>query len=453
MEACMSLVPGAEWWRPEPAGAAGSRSPDAFDPGIRASSGRLAFRALLALTFILVLAPQSFFPALRPFRLALLAAAAGIAACVGDRLVHGRPLTILGREMALAAALMAWSVVTVPLSYWPGGSVSFLLDTYFKTMAIFWLLANAVDSVDRLRALAWSLTAMAVPLALTGVKNFVSGVLLDKNRILGYDGGLTGNPNDLALMLNVLLPFGVALLLASRSALARVLLLAIVLLEATAVIATFSRAGFLSLATSAALYLWHLGRRGRTGWMLTALLACVGGAILLPGSYLTRLATITNIEADPTGSAQERLDDTMAAVQFVAANPLIGAGIGMDIGALNEVRGAASRQLQVHNAYLEYAVDLGLPGLVLFTLLFVSCVRRLQAIRRAPAEGPAGEQLSCLAVGVEIALLSFAVEALFAPVAYQFYFYYLGGVAVAASHIHRKLAAADESRRGLGCAS
>jgi O-antigen ligase len=451
MEARVSLVPRAEWWRPEPAPATGSRSPEAFDPGFGTSSGRLAFRALLALTFILVLAPQSFFPALQPFRLALLAAAAGITALMIDRMVHGRPLTILGREMALAAALVAWSVVTVPLSYWPGGSVSFLLDTYFKTVAIFWLLANAVDSVDRLRTLAWSLTAMAVPLALTGVKNFFSGVLLDKNRILGYDGGLTGNPNDLALMLNVLLPFGVALLLSRRSAFARILLLAIVLLEATAVIATFSRAGFLSLATSAALYLWHLVRRGRTGWVLTALLACVGGAILLPGSYLTRLATITNIEADPTGSAQERLGDTMAAVRFVAANPLIGAGIGMDIGALNEVRGVTTKQ--VHNAYLEYAVDLGLPGLVLFTLLFVSCVRRLQAIRRAPAEGPAGGELSCLAEGVEIALLSFAVEAFFAPVAYQFYFYYLGGVALAASQIHRKLVAADESRRWIECAS
>jgi len=260
---------------------------------------------------------------------------------------------------------------------------------------------------------------------------------------------LSKNPNDFALMLNVLLPIGVSLLLASRGALARGVLLAIVSLEAAAGIVTFSRAGFLSLAVSVALYLWRLARRGATGWVLAGLAACLAGATLLPGSYLARLATITAIETDPTGSAQSRWTDTVAATRFVLANPLIGAGAGMDTGALNQVRGATWKQ--VHNVYLEYAVDLGLPGLALFSLLFISCLQKVRSVRRAPETGPESGELSCLAEGIEIALLAFAVGAFFAPVAYQFYFYYLAGLAVAVGGIHRKLLAAGEREWWLAC--
>src|SRR2546430_11092915 len=228
----MTLLPQAEWWRPQPAAAIGSAWPSAPVAASGTTGSRLAFRALLVFTFILVLAPQSFVPALQPFRIALVAAAVGIAAQLVERLAHGRPVTVMGRGMVLVAVLLAWSVVTVPWSLWPGGSVSFLLDAYFKTVAIFWLLANTVDTVDRLRTLAWSLTAMAVPLALTGLKNFMSGEFLGSNQILGYEAGLTANPNDLALMLNMLLPLGVALLLSSRGALARSVLVVVVLLEA-----------------------------------------------------------------------------------------------------------------------------------------------------------------------------------------------------------------------------
>ena len=45
---------------------------------------------------------------------------------------------------------------------------------------------------------------------------------------------------------------------------------------------------------------------------------------------------------------------------------VIGAGIGQDILAMNAQRG--DDWTQVHNAYLQYAVDLGVPGVVLPSL-------------------------------------------------------------------------------------
>lgn len=440
----MSLAARTDWWRPASAaeGRLEALVPSSPQPH-HSSGGTVAFRALMVFTFIMILAPQAYLPALRPLRIALLAAVVGIAAGLLDSLRGGRWVRVGGLEMALTAALAAWAVVTLPLSYWPGGSASFLLDTYFKTVAIFWLLGNAVDTMPRLRKVAWGLTLMAVPLALTGIKHYFSGAFIEAHhgvrRIVGHEEGRTANPNDLALMLNVVLPLSVALLLAARSALARALLLAAVALLAAGVVVTFSRAGFLTLATTCAVYLWRLVRRGRIRWAVAALTLSLAGLAVLPAGYLSRLATITDIDSDPTGSAQVRWNDTVAAVQLVRSHPVIGAGVGMNTLALNEVRGPA--WMMVHNVYLEYGVELGLPGLGLFLLLLWACLRKARGVRRRAAAVPALSELSLLAEGIEVALIAFVVAGFFYPVGYQFYFYYLAGLAVAAGVVYDKAVA------------
>src|SRR6185503_9722292 len=177
--------------------------------------------------------------------------------------------------------------------------------------------------------------------------------------VYGYQGApLTANPNDLALMLNLMLPFTLALLATARSALSRAMLVAIALLQMAGVIVTFSRAGFLTLVTVAGVYLWRLARRGRLLLVAGLVAGALAAVAFLPMGYLGRLATIGDMAADTTGSAQTRWSDTLAATRFVVAHPVIGAGVGMNTLALNEVRGATWSP--VHDVYLEYAVDLGL---------------------------------------------------------------------------------------------
>ena len=377
-------------------------------------------------------------PALQPFRPAMIAAVVGIGAHLAGRFVHGQPLTVMAREMAFALGIVVWAVLTVPVSYWPGGSASFLLDTYLKTLAIFWLLANVVNTLPRLRQVAWALSLMSVPLALTAIHNYRTRAFIDDGgsvkRILGYGVTVAANPNDLALMLCVILPLTVGLLLAGPRPLARALLAAIVVLEAVGVVVTFSRAGFLLLATTAVLYVWRLARRGREGWAAALVGLSLAGLVFLPPDYVARVSTITDLDADPTGSSQVRWADTQAALRYVAHHPLIGTGIGMNSLALNDLRGGS--WFMVHNVYLEYAMDLGLVGLALFVLLFARCLGRVRSVQRRTASIPRLRQLACLAEGLEIALVTFGVAGFFYPVAYQFYFYYLAGLAVATGTIH-----------------
>jgi O-antigen ligase len=148
---------------------------------------------------------------------------------------------------------------------------------------------------------------------------------------------------------------------------------------------------------------------------------------MLPPGYLDRLNTITDIERLHR-IGQGRLA-AGAAVDVVIQHPVTGVGLGQDILALNEERGPTWRS--VHNVYLQYAVDLGIPGAALFIWLLVASFRGARRARVCAGTYAALRDLVVLAGGVQIALAAFAVESFFHPVAYQFYFFCIGGLAVA----------------------
>jgi probable O-glycosylation ligase (exosortase A-associated) len=416
-----------DWWRPNvPAAERPASVPDSD----------LAFRSLVAFTVILLLAPQEWFPILKSLRIAFVAATLAFVAHMFDDTVRRQPISTFVPEMRVALVLVAWSIITIPLSYWPGGSVNELTDHFIKAVAFFWLIGTLVITQHRLHVFAWALALCSIPIAATGLMHYQSGAYLTTQhaavqRIAGYMGGsgLAGNPNDLALILNLLIPVTGALMFASPSVLARIVAALTVLLSIVAVVVTFSRAGFIALATIVVLSFLAFVSRRSPGAAIAMLVAVVAVPPMLPDGYLDRLSTITDIQADRTGSAQGRLSDFSVAADLVARNPVTGVGLGQDILALNEQRGPSWRS--VHNVYLEYAVDLGLPGLVLFLALFVMSFRSAQRVRARVRSVPALRGLSAFAGGVQISLVAFAVEAFFHPSAYQFYFFCIGGLAIA----------------------
>ena len=107
---------------------------------------------------------------------------------------------------------------------------------------------------------------------------------------------------------------------------------------------------------------------------------------------------------------------------------MIGAGIGQDILALNEVRGPRWRS--VHNVYLQYAVDLGLPGTILFVMLLGVCLQLggVRGARRASSERRSSRARRRASA---ISLVAFVAAAFFHPAGYHFYFFYIAGLAVA----------------------
>src|SRR5439155_23267433 len=104
----------------------------------------------------------------------------------------------LTREIVIRFLLLAWTFMTLPLSYWPGGSVATLTDICIKAVIVFWLLANVITTERRLQLIRNFLMLCSVPLAVTAVKNFVTGSFLGDAgvvaRIAGYGLGLSVIP-------------------------------------------------------------------------------------------------------------------------------------------------------------------------------------------------------------------------------------------------------------------
>lgn len=417
------------WWRaPVPAGIAVRNE---------VSGNRLAFGALVAFTAILLLSPQIWFPVLGSLRIAFLAAGFSIGAVLVDRMVRADVARPANTEFVVAALLVAWAVVTVPVSYWAAGSVELLTDQYLKAVVFFWLIGTLATTTSRLRTFAWTLVLCSMPLAATGIRNYLTGDFLNTGttgitRISGYAGGsgIAWNPNDLALVLNLIIPIAAALAISTGRLAGRALAAAAMLLAVAGVIVTFSRAGFLTLAAIVVLLFSVLVRRRSTGAAALLLVVALAAPVFVPPQYLDRLTTITDIESDTTGSAQGRWGDFLVAAEIVARNPLVGFGIGNDMIALNHARGFDTWR-SVHNAYLQYAVDLALPGLLLFGALHLMCFRGARAVERLAKTDGAVRHLGPLAAGVQVSLAAFFVAAMFHPIAYQFYFFTIAGLAIA----------------------
>jgi len=427
----MEPINHVEWWRPIPK----QLARDGVVGGEGVTTGPVAFRSLMVLMGIVMLAPQAIFPALAPLRIALLTAGVAIGAHVFECSSAGRPIIFVTREMRIAVALLSWALLTIPFSLWPGGSVALFTDQFLKALVLFGLIANTVVTMARFRQFAWGISLMTAPIAATAIMNYKH--LGGSQRISGYEGGLTSNPNDLALTLNIVMPFILVLVGLTRRPVLRTVLLACVGLNIIAVILTFSRGGFITLAVilavTVAKLLWSRKRALGVAFLAISLL-CLP---LLPRSYWHRLTTIADIDSDETGSAQARRWSTFASFRFVLTHPVVGAGIGSDIQALNQEN--SSSWHAVHNVYLQYAVDLGLPGVALFLALFATCLAAASTALTGIERGRKAWELGQLAHATRLSLIAFGVAGLFHPVAYNFYFYYLAGLASACGQMAKRV--------------
>src|SRR5437867_1150782 len=399
-----------------------------------AKGSSIPFRGLLVFTFILFVAPQTFIPALYAFRISLVTAGFALAVYVLERLSRGGSLSVTPPSVRLLFGFTALAAASIPFSRWPGGALDVLTDELLKSLLIFVLVANTVDTLRRMKLLIGSMTLWSVLMSWSALRDFSAGKFDPRGlRIHGYDSPLAGNPNDLALILNLILALVAGLYLGTRKSFKKSVLLAVMGLLAAAVIATFSRGGFLTLITIALLILIRRAREGVGGvaFLLAVLLVV---ALLLPQGYGARVSTIFEPDADATGSATARWDTMGFAFRMMLEHPLLGLGLGMHGLGFLDVLGDWT-WTGVHNVYLQIGADLGVPALVVYVLAVWQLFKGLRQPRKWLRGVPAARELLAAGVGIEIALAAFLVGGFFHPVAYHFYFFYVAGLAVAFQQI------------------
>lgn len=200
----------------------------------------LPFWGLMFFTFVLFMAPQASFPILASLYLAKLSAGLALVVYVLDRLSSGKPLTVNMPAVRLVLCLLCLAILSIPFSRWPGGSLDALVNDFSKSVLIFILIANTVNTVRRMKIMIGFMTLWCVIMALTAVRDYSAGNFISGGRIYGYASGLAANPNDLALTINVVLPLVIGLYLATARRLPRFFLLAAMGCMVGGVIASFS---------------------------------------------------------------------------------------------------------------------------------------------------------------------------------------------------------------------
>jgi hypothetical protein len=240
-------------------------------------------------------------------------------------------------------------------------------------------------------------------------------------------GGIFGNPNDLALALNLLLPIAVGLALTRPALGTKLLYWACTGVLGLAVLATYSRAGFLTIGVVGLFLALRLRRR------YPALLAA--GAVVVfivvvmaPSSFWGRVFTVFDASHDPQAaqSSEIRWALLRRSIEVAGFNPQRWLfGVGMKNFHIVSVHEYAQ-----HNSYLQMFNEVGLPAFLLYVLFIFGLIRAMGRIANGYERRRGYRHVWMMAVTLQISLIAYSIGSFFAPVAYLWYLYYIAGFAV-----------------------
>jgi O-antigen ligase len=413
---------------------------DANQANANKASHSVAFAGLFLFTLLLYARPQELFPQIfiaLPVVKAI-AIATLIAYTVG-KLRAGERFTVWPLEMKMLALIVLLAVVFIPIAVSPSSSLDLLTDQFFKVVLIFVLMVNLIDSKGRLHSIMKLVVMCGVLVALVTIKNYFAGDLDISHVAKGVliaGGTHFDNTNELALMLDLLLPIAVVLAVTGKGLVRFAYAVSAAIIGIAAVI-TFSRGGFLGLVGIGVILLWKLGRGKRITMVLATLFLVGVFAAAMPSGYSERLFTILHPAEDPTNSAQERQALLGRAVEVALHHPFIGIGIG----SFSEY---SSNGKVAHNSYIEIAAELGWTGLVAYMIFLIAPFRWLNRIERGTLavnvfvkpDGDGLRELYYLSVGLQAMMVAFMVCSFFASSQYSWHPYYIAGFSIALRRIY-----------------
>jgi O-antigen ligase len=287
---------------------------------------------------------------------------------------------------------------------------------------MFIVMVNVVRTRLRLKTLLYLAIAVSLSLSVNAIADYWQGRLQVKGvRIAGSIGGMFQNPNDLAVHLVIILPIVVAFIPATRSILLRIVYVLIAVLMTAAVIVTFSRGGFLGLVSGLGFFAFKASQRHRAPVLIIGSIVLVAIMVFAPGGYGSRVATIMDSGDDVTGSSGAREQLLIRSTIVTLRHPILGLGMG-------NFHYQSIKEQVTHNSYTQVGSELGIPAMLLYTMLIFAPYRKLGEIQLS-AKGEYS-WFHYMALGLQAGLVAYLVASFFASIAYLWYLYYLIGYGV-----------------------
>ena len=234
--------------------------------------------------------------------------------------------------------------------------------------------------------------------------------------------------NALAVSVLMIMPLIYFLLFLPQSGLWRFLAAAGLLLSVFTVILTFSRNGFVGLSVVLVLLFYE---RKRSPQILALLLIIILIILIVPGSYWTRITTITSLEAQ--SGLRLKLSHVARGVAVIVSHPILGLGLGR-LG------------YSVHNTALQVAVEAGLPALFVFLGILYYAFMELKRAQRFLSEN--APEMSRLPRMLLISLIAFLIGGLTISIHHLFLFIVILGLIVTLRNLCRAELSTPEERAG-----
>lgn len=413
----------------------------------------MGFVMLLIFLVFHIIRPQDFWPPLQGARvvfITLLLAAAiwAIQILFTKRRIFRCPQSVFIVGLWVAGVLSTYTL------RWQQFTIDMVI--YFaKITLLYYLISDLIDSQKKLKLFLWFFVSLCAVLATFGILQRygidVTNVGL-RQEVKGIDGAIAGirtfvfvyriqgvgifDTNQLAYAMGVALPLAFALFRTSRSIIGKILTLGAMAAFGYCVFLTESRGGMLTFMIGIILLMTVRGRLGTR--FFTIMCACFVAFAIISSSE--RFTTAFQYKQDK--SAMTRINAWYAGSQLLRAHPLIGIGV--------KQFGEVGYETTSHNGYVQVAAETGLIGLFFWSGLLYFSFRSLNKLSGISPRGKEAQEMLVLTRCLSLAFIQFLVESLFSNDSFEFTFYLLIGMVVAAEAIVRQKGFIEYKKPGPG---
>jgi hypothetical protein len=343
------------------------------------------------------------------------------------------------RLTKLMFGLTVCIVLSIPFSVWRMGSLRILIpwiNQVFLFIGLASMLATVRDCRKAISVIAWGVLVICL-LALRIAES-------DNGRLFMSQGKFS-NPNDLAQVILFGLPGWWLIIKRSRSPVMRLVAFASVVVIMVTFTKTASRGGFAGIVVLILVYFWRSSSSGKVKIAFVMTVTMVAALLLVPKSIKARLSTLSSEDlqvewTDPeytaglrsaVASTQSRKRMLWRSLILTAKHPFFGVGAGMFPVAENDYANSVGERgswLGTHNSYTQVSSEIGIPGLIVYLTILITCLKESRRVYKVTAGNPQFAEIGDMAICLNYMVLSFMITSLFSSVAFMNFVPILAGL-------------------------
>lgn len=402
---------------------------------------------LLLLTYILFhyFRPADFIPILASFPYMKVLAILLILIVLAER---GKIDFFIGlRQNHLLAIIICLMFLSVPFAFHPWYCLFGTLN-FCKTVIIFVVFLNLVDSLRSIRLVMWTIFLSTVFILYEIIINYLS-----ESYWWRFQGRWTQtwDGNDLAAFLVTAIPLVIGLIRLSKPLFTKILLMGSVVSYLIGIVFTQSRGGFIGLLAIGACYILRANKR-MVALLLIAIVAATVYTIM-PGSPFERFMNISIGEKTRDSSTDERLDAWKSGLRMALHHPLFGVGVNCFPKALGEAYPMPHNPRKwatAHNSFILILAEVGIPALLCYLAIYRQNLKDTKTIRSYLNEKymkpEVKKEISILSNTFEISLVGFAATAFFLSHTYDLDMFLITGFIIVLRRVTERLAYNDQPK-------